>query len=301
MGRADHLRLTQRRVEKKLASLRSSREAEACLRRQGRCYKATLGRGAASCSTTLFSLLLLIACLLDASGCNNSCVSGTWNPFTGSTFTVKTSNPPPSCTLNTANGIVHMEIGATATAVPASAFAGPQIAHLFVTLAGLDIHSDALAGDDDPGWQPLAPELQAHPIQVDLLADAHRNSSGAGLPDAVLPAGIYRQIRLRLGNQPTAESAFETNHCGGVGSHCAVMFDGQVRPLVFPLSRRDMRILFEELPGRGLYVPPDSVVTLVIEFDPNRSSVWPPFLRSGDSLLFNPVFRPIVQRPPDAD
>lgn len=195
-----------------------------------------------------------------------------------------------------------MEIGAIAetTSIPASGFAGPQIAHLFVTLARVDIHSSALAGDDDPGWQPLAPELETHPIQVDLMADAHTNSSTAPLPDAVLPAGMYRQIRLRVANQPSAESGLETNHCGA-SSHCAVMSDGQIRPLVFPPSRHDVRIVFEDLPGRGLYVPPESVVTLVIEFDPNRSSIWPPVRDSGDSSLFIPVFRPSVRHPSDAD
>lgn len=244
-------------------------------------------------------LLLLMACLVCAGGCNNACVSGTWNPSTGGTITGKVSSPPPSCSLSAVHGIVHMEIGATTdtTATPASGFAGPQIAHLCVTLVGLDIHASALAGDDDPGWQPLAPELQAHPIQVDLLADARTNRLTAQLPDAVLPAGVYRQIRLRLGSKPRAESALEINRCGSAGSHCAVMSDGQVRPLVFAPSRRDLRIVFEDLPGKGLYVPPESIVALVIEFDPNLSWVW----RSGDSLLFNPVFRPRVQQPSDAD
>ena len=243
-------------------------------------------------------LLLLTACLVCVMGCNNTCISGTWNPATGGSITGKVSSPPSSCSLSTANGIVHMEIGATAetTGTSASGFAGPRVAHLFVTLAGVDLHSSALAGDDTPGWQPLAPEFLVHPIQVDLLADTHTNNSTAPFPDAILPAGVYQQIRLRLASQTPAESALETNHCGGA-LHCAVMSDGQVRPLVFPPSRPGLRIVFEDLPGRGLYVPPDSTVTLVIEFDPNRSLVW----RSGDTWLFSPVFRPSVRRPPEAD
>ncbi|HVH70732.1 MAG TPA: DUF4382 domain-containing protein, partial [Candidatus Dormibacteraeota bacterium] len=162
---------------------------------------------------------------------------------------------------------------------------------LFVTLAGVELHSSALAADDDPGWHPLAPELQVHPLQVDLLADVHTNSSTAPLPEALLLAGMYRQIRLRLASEPPAESALETNHCAGAAPHCAVLSDGQVLPLAFPSSRPDVRITLEDLPGRQLYVPPDSSVALVIELDPNRSSVW----RSGDSLLFHPVFRPVTQ------
>src|SRR5262249_46010011 len=123
------------------------------------------------------SLLLLTAWLFCVAGCNNTCISGTWNPATGGSITGKVSNPPPSCSLSTANGIVHMEIGATAEtiATPASGWAGPRVAHLFVTLAGLDIHASALADDETPGWQPLAPEFLGHPVQVDLMTDGHTN------------------------------------------------------------------------------------------------------------------------------
>src|SRR5262249_360990 len=156
--------------------------------------------------------------------------------------------------------------------------------------------ASALADDETPGWQPLAPEFLGHPVQVDLMTDGHTNSANAPFPDAVLPAGVYRQLRLRPATEAPPESAPGTNHSAGA-PHCAVMSDGQVRPLVFPPSRSDLRIVFEDLPGRGLYVPPDGIVTLVIEFDPNRSWV----LLLGDSLLFNPLFRPSVQRPPEAD
>ncbi len=171
------------------------------------------------------------------------------------------------------------------------------MAHLFVTLDGLDIHASAIADDDTPGWQPLAPELQIHPVQIDLLADAPTNSSTAPVPDAVLPAGMYRQIRLRLASQLPAESARETDHCAGAAPHCAVLSDGQIRPLAFPPPRPAVRIMFGDLPGRALYVPPDGIVALVIELDQDRSWVW----RSGDSLLFNPVFRPNLEQTPGAN
>jgi len=153
-----------------------------------------------------------------------------------------------------------MEIGAASGTATAPGAMGPFVAHLFVTLAGVDAHSSALVGDDAPGWQPLAAELQANPIQVDL---------------------------------PTVESALETNHCGGGESHCAVMSDGRILPLAFPPSRPDLRIMFPAIPGRELFVPPDGVVVLAIELDQDRSWVWP----SGHSLLFNPVFRLDVQQP----
>jgi len=181
----------------------------------------------------------------------------------------------------------------------------PYVTHLMVTLAGIDAHTSPLATDDTPGWQPLASQLQAHPVQLDLLADAHANASSARFPDAVLPTGAYRQIRLRLASQPPAnlvptslpwvepESVHETNPCGAGVPHCAVMSDGRVWPVALPPSRPDWRITLESAPGRQLYVPPDATVALVIELDRDRTWVWP----SGESMLFAPVFRVNVHQP----
>ena len=228
------------------------------------------------------SFVLLIACLLCAFGCHNTCVSGTLNSPSGSTFKVIASNPPPLCTLSTANVVVHMEVGAAPRANVASAIgvAPTRIAHLFVTLAAVEARLSEVDGDDT-AWQPLA-ELQAHPLQFDLLAEGH-----APLPDAALPAGVYREIRLRFSSELGGETADEKNHCGGGAPHCAVMADGRERPLAFPFSRFDPRIALGELPGGELYVPPDGTVSLAIELDLDRSWVR----SSSGSLIFYPVFR----------
>jgi uncharacterized protein DUF4382 len=248
-------------------------------------------------SSTLFPL---IACLLCVTGCNNTCVSGSLNGASGSNVSVMTGSSPPPCTLSTANGIVHLEIGATSGGTSPPGIAGPQmtrpvVTHLFVTLAGVDVHSSPLAGDDTPGWLPLAAQLQANPLQVDLLAELHANASSAPFPDAVLPAGVYRQVRLRPATPSLEESATGANPCGAGTPHCAVMSDGRVWPLAFPRSRPDLRMMLESVPGRQLYVPPDGAVALVIELDRDRSWAWP----SGDSLLFAPVFRLSVGQPPN--
>jgi hypothetical protein len=237
-------------------------------------------------------LFPLTACLLCAAACNNTCVSGTLNAPGGSTVNVKVASPPPSCPLTTANGIVHLEIGAAPGATSTPGITGPHMAHLFVTLAGVDVHSSPLASDETPGWLPLASELQAHPFQVDLLEDANANASAAPFPDAVLPAGAYRQIRLRFASLPLGQFALETNHCDAGAPHCAVLSDGRVQALALPPSRPDLRILLESTPSRELYVPPDGAVTLAIELDRDRSWTWP----AGDALLFAPVFRLSVRQ-----
>ena len=255
-----------------------------------------------------FTLFPLAACLLCVTGCQNTCVSGTLNSPSGSTVAVKTGSSPPSCTLSAASGIVHLEIGAVsgtigAPGITAFPMTRPFVTHLFVTLAGVDVHSSPLAGDDTPGWLPLAPQLQAHPLQIDLLAEPRANASSAPFPDAILPTGAYRQIRLRLASQPSnglaptnlprADSVLEANRCVAGAPHCAVMSDGRAWPVAFPPSRADLRIMLEGTAGHELYVPPDGTVALVIELDRERSWVWP----SGDSMLLQPVFRLSFQQP----
>ena len=248
-------------------------------------------------SRTASALLLLCSCGLSATGCNNTCVSGTLNGPGGSTVNVKAGDPPPSCSLNTANGTVHLEIGAASgTSTPfIVAPLWPRVSHLYVTVAGVDAHSSPLAVDDTPGWQPLGAGLQQRPVQLDLLAAPDENATSVPFPEASLPAGAYRQIRLRLVNPLPGESALEAGRCGAGAPHCAVFSDGHVSPLAFPVTRPNLRIVLDGAPGHELYVPPDGVVALVIELDRDRTFLWP----SGDSFFLAPVFHLRVQLPAD--
>lgn len=248
-------------------------------------------------SRTVSALLLLSSSLLGTAGCNNTCVSGILNGPGGSTINIKAGDPPPSCKLSTANGMVQLEIGATsgATSMPGTIAMplGPRVTHLFVTIAGVDAHSSPLAVDNTADWQPLAASLKQHPLQVDLLADPHDNASSAPFPDASLPTGAYRQIRLRLASSLPAEPTPEAGRCGTGTPHCAVMSDGRVSPLAFPVSRPNLRIVLDGAPGNELYVPPDGAVALVIELDRDRSFLWP----SGGSFLLAPTFHLRVRLP----
>lgn len=252
-------------------------------------------QGNSRLSRTAPALVLLFACVLGATGCNNSCVSGFFAPG-GSTVNVKAGSTPPSCTLSAASGMVQMEIGAASgtTSTPfIVAPLRPHVTHLYVTVEGVDAHSSPLAVDETPGWQPLAASLQQHPLQVDLLADAQANAASAPFPDASLPAGAYRQIRLRLANAASGEPGLEASRCSTGTPHCAVFSDGHASPLDFPVSRPNLRIVLDGAPGHELYVPPDGRVELVIELDRDRTFLWP----SGDSFFLEPVFHLRVQLP----
>src|ERR1700692_4261577 len=52
---------------------------------------------------------------------------------------------------------------------------GPQgpFSHIFVTITDVQINARSSAGDNDPGWIDLTPNLQQNPQQVDLLGQAN--------------------------------------------------------------------------------------------------------------------------------
>jgi len=256
-------------------------------------------------SRALASFLPLTALSLCAAACHNTCVFGALNS-PGTTITVKIGNPPPACNLTTTNGAVHIEIGAaagTASAEPAASandLPRPQIAHLFVTLAGIDAHPALDPDDHSPEWQPLVPQLESHPLQVDLLALRDADGGSDPFPQAFVPAGVYRQVRLRLAMPPSSSESLlaanenrpvpETNPCGSGVLHCAVTSDGRIQPLAFN-SKSVLRIPPESMDGHWLHVLPDAAVSLRIEFDRDRSFLWP----SGDAFRLIPQFHLRVQ------
>jgi hypothetical protein len=183
-----------------------------------------------------------------------------------------------------------------------------------VTLRGVEAHPSAVAGEDSPGWQELAPQLGQQPVQVDLMA-SQAASQGSGLRgEAVVPAGIYRQLRLRLlPNQPAAndppagrssprqaaaiptagaDPAPTTNACGSAGWNCIVTADGRVRPLAFEGASPELRIAAERITGGSFLVLPDVVTHLDIRFDPYHSSAAP----VGDALRLFPALTVQAER-----
>src|SRR5260370_11410521 len=132
---------------------------------------------AANVPTKILPAVLLFCWAV--SGCGSTCVSGFWN---GSGSGVNVSNT--SCALGTATGAVIVQMstasaphaGSAAFRAPrSSAHASPSalpshVQHIFLTLRGIEAHPSMMADEDSPGWQELAPDLAAHPLQLDLLA-----------------------------------------------------------------------------------------------------------------------------------
>jgi hypothetical protein len=233
-------------------------------------------------------LAVLPLCLAN-SGCN-SCYAGFWN---GNQSGIAFSNT--SCPLTKATGAVSFQMKeAVAPTSPSSAFPSPLDAqHIFVTLRGIEAHPSMTADKDSAGWEELAPDLAAHPMQVDLLA-LNMDSRLLGLPksanvSATVPADEYRQLRLRLVPlNPTADDALpESNACGSVGWNCIVFANHSVRPLEFGGAVEEFHIT----PGTGtesvFRVLPNEVIHLAVEFDPASSF----FFASNTGVWLVPAFR----------
>jgi hypothetical protein len=213
-------------------------------------------------------------CLLEESlgivllaGCNNTCFVFTSNPPTG-TINVKVSDPNPACMLATKNGVVHV----LAHSVPTCTSCSPsnRIAHIYVSLRGIEVHPNGVADDASPDWQELVPLEQGQPLQVDLV-------NGTGLPsplreDVTIPADAYRQLRLRfVPDQPSSDDPVpEKNACGPTGFNCVVSDDDRIYPLLLDGALPKISITSEKIAGGVLLVLPDSDSNVVIELN----AVW---------------------------
>src|SRR5713226_4631313 len=261
----------------------------------------TVELSAAKASRKLFPVMLLLC--LAASGCGYGCYSGFWN---GNASGVAFSNS--SCLLTKATGAVIVQMGtasapAAASAVFLSPLASPRdVQHIFVTLRGIQAHPSMIGGEDSYGWQELAPDLAAHPLQLDLLAPSSQlalsgNSPSLDVPvsekvPATVPADEYRQLRLRLLPQdPGPDDVIpERNACGNVGWNCIVFADRSVRPLEFA-SSKFAAAAFGIPPEHGtdsiFRILPGEIIHLSIALDPGSSI----FFASNDAVHVAPVFR----------
>src|SRR6266481_4812497 len=96
---------------------------------------------------------------------------------------------------NGGTGTVNVSI----TDPPSCKFPNGAFQHVYVTIRSVQAHTSASAGDNTPGWQELAPQLNTEPMQIDLFAAGQTACLLTTLgSNTALPAGTYQQIRLLL-------------------------------------------------------------------------------------------------------
>ena len=246
---------------------------------------------------------LLFLCLA-SSGCNNSCYSAFWNGNASGAGVSSTS-----CPLTNATGAVVLQMNAvSAPAAASAAFPSPVPSqsgtqHIFVTLRGIEALPSAMADENSSSWEELAPDLAAHPKQLDLLAgngdSRSLNLSASASVPARVPAGDYRQLRLRLlplqlsANDPIPDS----NACGNVAWNCIILADGSVRPLVFDGAGAEFHITQERGADSLFRVLPDEVIHLSIEFNAASSVFFP----TNTAVRLVPVFSVVSRSASSAD
>jgi hypothetical protein len=236
-------------------------------------------------ASQIYFLLTLLFCL-SMVGCSNYCFVFISNPG-GS---VATGSNTPSCQLNSSTGTVGLHVTAAPTPDAQATPAPAAIQHIFVTLRGIEASPSVIPNDDSPDWRELAPHLATQPAQLDLLAhdsdSCDRNQHT--FADVAIPAGAYRQIRLRLlPNQPaTDEPVPEENACGSVGFNCVITADGRSRALVLDGPSSQFQISSDRISGGFFRVFPDTAVNLNIEFNPQSAL----FIPADEAVRVLPAF-----------
>ena len=145
-----------------------------------------------------------------------------------------------------------------------------QVQHIFLAIRGIELNSSATAQDNSPDWQELLPPgLEQKPLQIDLMeSNAGQAVQAPFGKTALLPAGIYRQLRLRLiPNQPAMKDQLPAqNMCGSRTFNCIVMADGSIQPLQLDEASSALRITSDNMEGAALPFLPDTDTDLIIEW-----------------------------------
>jgi Domain of unknown function (DUF4382) len=153
---------------------------------------------------------------------------------------------------------------------------GPQgpFSHIFLTITDVQINASAGAGDNDPGWIDLTPNLQQNPQQVDMLGQANNRCFLAMLGSAIeLQPGSYQQIRIILASDATT---FTTNQCGSTANCVVLSSDSSNTPrplLLSSQSKTGLKIPSGQIAGGQFVIAAGETKDLDIDFDACASIV----------------------------
>jgi hypothetical protein len=153
---------------------------------------------------------------------------------------------------------------------------GPQgpFSHIFVTITDVQINASASAGDMDPGWIDLTPNLQQNPQQVDLLGQANNQCFLAMLGSAIeLQPGVYQQIRIMLASDTTT---LKSNLCGSTANCVVLSSDSSKAPqplLLSSQSKTGLKIPSGQIAGGEFVIAAGETKDLDIDFNACASIV----------------------------
>lgn len=153
---------------------------------------------------------------------------------------------------------------------------GPQgpFSHIIVTITDVQINASSGAGDNDPGWIDLTPNLQQNPQQVDLLGQANNQCFLAMLGSAIeLQPGNYQQIRIVLAGD---SSTVKSNQCGSAANCVVLSSDSSSTPQPLLLSsqaKTGLKIPSGQIAGGQFVIAAGETKDLDIDFNACASIV----------------------------
>jgi len=151
---------------------------------------------------------------------------------------------------------------------------GPQgpFSHIFVTITDVQINASTSAGDNDPGWIDLTPNLAQSPQQVDLLGQANNQCFLAMLGSAMeLQPGSYQQIRIVLASDSTAVKA---SQCRSTANCVVLSSDSTPQPLLLSSqANAGLKIPSGQIAGGQFVIAAGETKDLDIDFDACASIV----------------------------
>lgn len=165
----------------------------------------------------------------------------------------------------------------------ASATGSGPFTHIFVTVADVKMNANANAGDTDPNFVDLTPNLASAPVQVDLLgvagAQCFLAQLGANVPVA---AANYQQIRIILASNTQTVA---NNQCvltaGGTSANCVQLSSAGIAGAIDPLqlsteATTGIKILSSQIAGGGFNVTAGQTASLNLDFNACASVVQQP-------------------------
>ena len=154
-----------------------------------------------------------------------------------------------------------------------SAPQGP-FSHVFVTIVDVQINASSTAGDQDPGWTDLTPNLAQNPQQVDLLGQANNQCFLAMLGSSIeIQPGSYQQIRVVLAD---GNVTLASNSCGTMANCVTLTSDAGNAPVPLLLSSQaqtGLKIPSGQIAGGQFVVAAGETKDLNIDFNACASIV----------------------------
>jgi hypothetical protein len=194
-------------------------------------------------------------------GCNTCFVAFSNNGSGG--VIIKSGNPPPACSLPQPVGKMSVTVRKAPECVNCAA--SSRIEHVFITLQSIRLRPSSPIRTDSVELVELAPALEKDPHQVDLAGDS---SSDALLKGAIVPAGTYQELQMRLlsGHQDDTLQLATENACGDGQWNCIITGDGRIQPLYGPGPSPEVVVPFKVTDGTPLVVLPNSVIDLEVQW-----------------------------------